>query len=192
MSFTRLLMGLALFIAVAALSPPRLIIYDSPHYTIHTDLGPEAAREAALRMTKMFEEYQHRTSAFTVKIHEKLPFYLYRHQADYIAAGGLLGSIGVFTGDRLMAYMKDDSSWKIVHVVVATLNSFLARAASQNQTFESADDFFQQASAGNLRAHPQDWLPRSLLTAALQQTDKAGTWSLTNGPRPRLICVTTK
>jgi hypothetical protein len=50
---------------------------------------------------------------------------------------------------------------------VATLTSFLARAAAQKQTFESIDDFVRAAAGHTLLSPASDQLPRSLLTAAL-------------------------
>ena len=91
--------------------------YDSPYYVIYSDLGRDAVREASIRLTKMFQEYTRRTSAFTVRINEKLPFYMFREPADYMAAGGLPGSAGVFKGDRLMATVRPadgSAAWHIV------------------------------------------------------------------------------
>lgn len=335
---------------------PQLSVYDSPHYKIYTDLGRDVGREAIVRMTEMFEEYRRRTSAFSVKIREKLPFYLFRNRSDYVAAGGPLGSIGVFTGDGLLAVMGDAGrvggvpdapsfswgtvqhegfhqfvhvvigralpvwvnegmaeyfgqavftgdgyvaglipparltrikhmirggahrpvaemmrvkrrewnqrmsstdylqAWSMVHflahgdggkyegsfnaflreagrtgvwdkawakhfgpdlaefeaawrtywlglppaptadryaqTIVATLTSFWARAVSRKQTYASIDAFFQEARAGTLRVHAEDWLPPSLLKSALDRVEQTGTWSLGKGPRPELICVT--
>jgi hypothetical protein len=81
--------------------------YDSKYYTIYTDLDPDAAREAVLRMTRMADEYHARTAGFAGEITAKFPFYLYTSAEDYYAAGGLSGTAGVFipdpTGGRLMA-----------------------------------------------------------------------------------------
>jgi hypothetical protein len=77
--------------------------YPSPYYTVHTDVDPEYAREAILRITRMAEEYHERTrTLFTGTINEKLPFYLFANIEDYYAAGGPPGSAGVFMGDKLM------------------------------------------------------------------------------------------
>ena len=96
---------------------PLLAHYDTPYYVIHTDLTGDAVREAALRLTKMAEEYHDRTRGFAGVIRERLPFYLVRDQATYHAAGGPVGSAGVFMGDRLMALAGEDwgdFSWKVV------------------------------------------------------------------------------
>ena len=73
--------------------------YESKYYTIYTDLDPDVEREAAARMTRMVDEYHERTKAFAGTIHAKFPFYLYKDEADYHAAGGWPGSAGVFIGD---------------------------------------------------------------------------------------------
>jgi hypothetical protein len=95
--------------------------YDTPHYILHTDISVEEAREADLRMTRMFEEYQRRTSSFTGQIKSKFPFYLFRNESDYIAAGGVKGSAGVYmegpTGSKLMAIAGEKANAYTWHVV---------------------------------------------------------------------------
>ncbi len=81
----------------------KLKLYESQYYMVYTDLGPEEAREAVLRMTRMAEEYHTRTAAFSGAIDHKLPFYLFAHREDYIKAGGRRDTAGVFTGSYLMA-----------------------------------------------------------------------------------------
>jgi len=343
--------ALLLTVLPAAVAQPRFVAYKSPYYSIHTDLDLDSAREATIRLTKMFEEYRGRTTAFTVKIQQQLPFHLFSRHEDYIAAGGFPGSAGVYTGGRLMAtvgpatsvvswkivqhegfhqfvdvvigrslpvwvdeglaeYFGEavftgdgfvsglvpswrlarikskitkgrfsplvdimyvtreewnarmsgndyDQAWSMVHFLahgdggkyeqpfngflrdagrtgvwdqawarhfgpdlgpfetawrkywlelpdnptanlyaratVETLTSFLARAVSRNQSFESAEAFFEQAQSGKLQAHPEDWLPQSLLASALAKVKETGTWSLSSQQRrenPSLTCVT--
>jgi hypothetical protein len=96
---------------------PLLSQYDSPHYVIHTDLDADTVREVSIRLTSRFQEYTQRTSAFNIRINEKLPFYMFTEHADYLAAGGLPGSAGVFTGDKLMATMglaTGPFSWRLL------------------------------------------------------------------------------
>ncbi len=85
----------------------KLKVYQTPYYVIHTDLDVEQVREAAIRMTKMFEEYKTRTAGFSGAITEKFPFYLFSKAEDYYAAGGIPRSAGAFMvdqqGSRLMA-----------------------------------------------------------------------------------------
>ena len=75
--------------------------YQTPYYVIHTDLTGDDLKEAALRMTKMAEEYHARTSAFAGSITQKLPFYLFTREQDYYNAGGPEGSAGVFDPNTL-------------------------------------------------------------------------------------------
>ena len=90
-------------LAVPSLADAQLKRYDTKYYVIHSDLDQDTVREAALRITKMVEVYADRCRSFTGKISTRLPFYLFRHPQDYYAAGGMPGSTGVFTGDKLMA-----------------------------------------------------------------------------------------
>jgi hypothetical protein len=77
--------------------------YVSRYYIINSDLDESIVKEADLRLTRMAEEYHQRTSGFSGTIREKLPFYLFGHEADYLAAGGTADSAGRFTGTELMA-----------------------------------------------------------------------------------------
>ena len=81
--------------------------YESRYYVIHTDLEPDAAREAYVRMDAMAEEYHRRTKGFGRTVRRKLPFYLFRSREDYYLAGGKIGSAGMFVvhprGSKLMA-----------------------------------------------------------------------------------------
>jgi hypothetical protein len=91
--------------------------HSTRYYVIHTDLDEDVVREATLRITKMAEEYARRTKAFSGKITSRLPFYLFRHAEDYHAAGGLPGSVGVFTGKKLMAVAGEqvtERTWKTI------------------------------------------------------------------------------
>ena len=83
--------------------PPKLKVYESPYYHVYTDIAPDSAREAVMRMTKMAETYHARTASFSGVIREKLPFYLFDTGDEYHAAGGMAGSAGVFDGRSLMA-----------------------------------------------------------------------------------------
>jgi hypothetical protein len=92
-------------------------VYESRYYLIHTDLSEDDAREAIIRMTRMFEEYRFRTQGFSGEINRRFPFFLYRRKLDYLAAGGPPGSGGVFMGDKLMAYSGDrvtSHTWAVV------------------------------------------------------------------------------
>lgn len=96
-----------------AVFPKNLKRYESPYYTIYTDVDRDNVREVILRMTKMAEEYHARTQRlFRGQMHDRLPFYLFSDAQAYYDAGALPGSGGVFivdqNGARLMAIaMKD-------------------------------------------------------------------------------------
>ena len=95
-----------------------LPVYQSPYYVVHTDVEVDDAREAAIRMTKMFDEYRNRTKGFSGQIRQKLPFYLFKSADEYHAAGGPPDTGGVFTGDALLAYVRgshpDAGTWHVV------------------------------------------------------------------------------
>ncbi|HTL28154.1 MAG TPA: DUF1570 domain-containing protein [Tepidisphaeraceae bacterium] len=98
-----------------AADPLRTI--ETKYYVIHTDLPDLAAREAAVRITMMAEEYHNRTQSFSGRIDQKLPFYLYQNVDDYVAAGGLKGSAGEFNGSALMAVAGEKTTgltWQII------------------------------------------------------------------------------
>ena len=105
----------------APIFPPTLKTTESPYYIIHTDLDLDATREAYVRMTRMFEEYQRRTAGFSGEIRGKFPFYLFKDEKDYAAAGGLKDSEGVFIvdsgGSRLMAIAGEKTTPYTWHVV---------------------------------------------------------------------------
>jgi hypothetical protein len=95
--------------------------YDSRYYTIYTDIDADEEKEAAIRMTRMAEEYHERTKSFAGVIRNKFPFYLYRSRDDYYNAGGPPGSAGVFISagadSKLMAiagrHLEQDT-WHVV------------------------------------------------------------------------------
>ncbi len=103
--------------ASAAQVRAALAVYDSPYYTIHTDLDADDVNEAIIRMTRMFEEYHQRTSAFSGEIRTKLPFYLFKNAGEYHAAGGPPETGGVFTGNALLAIAGDHANTRTWHVV---------------------------------------------------------------------------
>ena len=91
--------------------------YQTKYYVVYSDLAGPVVHEAALRMTLMVEEYQARTKGAAGELTKRLPFYLFSNPDDYYRSGGMPGSVGVFTGDRLMAIAGDavgDMTWHIV------------------------------------------------------------------------------
>jgi len=97
--------------------PATLKTYDSKYYVIQTDLAGDDVRETVLRMTKMAEIYYDRTRDFSGVINQRLPFLMFKNQADYARAGGMPGSAGVFNGEKLMAIAGEKVSAGTWHVV---------------------------------------------------------------------------
>lgn len=91
--------------------------YESPYYTIHSDLEPNLVREAYARLTAMAEEYHERTKGFSGAVRSRLPFYLFRREEDYHQAGGPEKSSGVFTGGKLMAVAENRAPAGLWHTV---------------------------------------------------------------------------
>ncbi len=92
--------------------------YPTRYYTIYSDLPLPQVREAELRMTRMAEAYHERTKDFAGSIHQRLPFYLFAHEQDYLDAGGLKDSAGIFdrSSQLLMAFVGDNpaETWHVV------------------------------------------------------------------------------
>src|SRR5580692_6239661 len=94
-----------------------LTVYQTPYYVMHTDLDPIMAREAALRMTRMAEEYHRRLGGFGGEIRTRLPFYLFKNLDDYYAAGAIHGSVGLFVGDALLACAGEHPNAETWHII---------------------------------------------------------------------------
>jgi hypothetical protein len=101
--------------------PQGLKRYDTPYYEIYSDLEPERVKEAALRMTRMAEEYRERTAEFSGQIRKRFPFLLFKNAADYYAAGAPPGSAGVYMyrgiEGKLMAIAGEESGAFTWHTV---------------------------------------------------------------------------
>ena len=101
--------------------PGSLKRYDTPYYEIHSDLEPERVKEAALRMTRMAEEYRERTAEFSGQIRKRFPFLLFKTAQDYYSAGAPPGSAGVYMyrgmEGKLMAIAGEESGAFTWHVV---------------------------------------------------------------------------
>src|SRR4051812_4081175 len=96
---------------------PDLPTYDTRYYTVHSDVSPDEAREAVVRMTAMAEEYSRRTKDFSGAIRSKFPFYLVRRQEDFAALGGIEGSAGFFNGQALVVHVPDRCDARTWHVL---------------------------------------------------------------------------
>jgi hypothetical protein len=94
--------------------------FDTPYYVVHTDLPPEGAAEAVVRMSRLGDELRRRTRdlGFTGRIESRLPFYLYARHEEYVKASGAPPeSAGTFDGDRLLAAATDSrgsATWNVV------------------------------------------------------------------------------
>jgi hypothetical protein len=93
--------------------------YRTNYYVMKTDVPEDMAREAQLRLDRMFEEYTARTAGFSRPSKDKLPVFLFTRKEDYHAAGGAVGSGGVFMvtrgNARLMAIAKsDERTWHVL------------------------------------------------------------------------------
>lgn len=86
---------------------------------------------------------------------------------------------------------KDPTALLYAKVQTQALTNFLARACCLHQKFASAHQFFARIANGTLRTYklPDNrWLPQTLLTHAARRAPKLGTWKLTPGGLPHLIC----
>lgn len=106
-------------LVLGAGAAPHLHSYETPYYIVHTDLPPEGAAEAVVRMTKLADVLRRETRAlrFTGRIDRRLPFYLFARRADYLATGAPPESAGAFLGDRLVAAADDGKGNPAWHVV---------------------------------------------------------------------------
>ena len=89
-----------------------------------------------------------------------------------------------------LTQVKNPSADAYAQAVACTMTSFFARAASQQQSFKSAEAFFKSARAGELKSHKLDWLPPGLLAKNLPLAARLGKWAIETPPRklPQLVC----
>jgi len=114
--------GAALLIAASAwtsvaVAQVTLPVYSTRYYVLNTDLDPNGVQEATLRITLMAEEYQRRTRGFAGQVRDRMPLYLFSKMQDYIAAGGMPGSGGVFTGSALAAVISPGDPSNTWHTI---------------------------------------------------------------------------
>lgn len=117
MIFLCVLCALGVSAVSFALGEPKLKTYQTRYYVLHTDLDDDGVQEATLRITLMAEEYHTRTKGLAGTVGERLPFYLFSTRRDYEAAGGVPGTAGLFSGDRLMAVVNPDNPAATWHAV---------------------------------------------------------------------------
>lgn len=92
--------------------PGVMKVVQTKYYTINSDMDDDFLAETWVRLDRMFEDYSLRTAALGRDYKDRLPVYIYSQHEDYLAAGGLPKSSGVFRhgggGARLMADVQDD------------------------------------------------------------------------------------
>ncbi len=77
-------------------------------------------------------------------------------------------------------------------VQTTTLTNFLARAYTLKQRFYSARHFLHAAGDGTLKVYHfpnRLWLPPDLLSHALHESTRVGTWAIDSSELPKLICT---
>lgn len=101
--------------ATASAQPMRM--FNTAYYSLKTNVSDADARETSLRITAMFEEYQHRTRGFAGTVNRKMPFELHREYQDYLNSSSAPGTAGIYDGNRLVAAFVKDSPEQTWHVV---------------------------------------------------------------------------
>ena len=88
-----------------------LVSYDTRHYKLYTDVDADLARDLAVRLDAMYDEYSRRLSAFGTSSVDRLDVYVFNKRADYneFIQERLPNTGGVFIPSRnvLCAYLED-------------------------------------------------------------------------------------
>jgi hypothetical protein len=108
---------LALLLPASVQAQLDLKIYNTKYYILKTDVNRDQVREIEQRLTLMAEEYDQRTRGFAGTVRDRLPVFVFRRAEDYYANGGVRGSGGAFTGDRLMVLAGDNLTPETWHRV---------------------------------------------------------------------------
>ena len=88
------------------------------YYILHTDLPEEQLALIIPHVDHMGAVYANRLAALSAQKSDwKLPFYLFARQEDYLAAGGMPGTVGVFQGERLLAITGEHTTQASWHVI---------------------------------------------------------------------------
>ena len=140
------------------------------HFLVHADEGKY--RQAFSAMIRDVSRGRNWIAAFQVRFGRSVKAFEKRYR------------------DWWLAQPENPTAELYIKAVVQTLTSFLARAVSQGQKFQTAEEFFREARSGNLKSHKTQWLPPSLLNRVLlyARNWKRG-WSLETPPRacPKLV-----
>src|SRR4051794_15900483 len=111
--------GVVILAILAAALPVRgqLRSYDAKYWQIRTDLDESDAREAIIRMGHLAGAYQELFNRVLPAPRGKLPCFLYRTEADYLAAGGIKQTGGFFDGSKLIVFTGDHAdlrTWQLI------------------------------------------------------------------------------
>jgi len=116
-------LGWVYILLIAVLCAPaaggQLRQYETPYYIIHSDMDSETVQEAIIRTSVMAADYVRLFSGFAGQINRKWEMYLFARHRDYIDAGGIEGSSGIFMRRgkdvRLMTFAQQRGvSWHTV------------------------------------------------------------------------------
>jgi Protein of unknown function (DUF1570) len=69
---------------LGAAPPPVLPVYQTRHYTLHTDVAPDLARDIAQRLDAMYDEYAKRLRAFGVGSSRTHDVWVFNRKIDYM------------------------------------------------------------------------------------------------------------
>jgi len=98
-------------------APTDLHTYETKYYILHTDLAPAEARAVVHHITLMAEEYNRRTTGMGKRVDRRLPLYLVQNSGTYFTLGGEPGTAGLYSGDKLLAFVRDPLSTETWHVI---------------------------------------------------------------------------
>jgi hypothetical protein len=108
---------LTFIVSTYAIAQQPMQRFETKYYILYTDVPRDQALEAAVRMTKMAEEYHTRTRDFSGAVRFKFPFYLYLTREEYNNDGGREGTDGVFDGEKLRAFGGQKLNNRTWHVI---------------------------------------------------------------------------
>lgn len=91
--------------------------YDTPYYTLKTNVSLDHAKEAGLRITTMFEEYKKRTSDFAGTVNRKMLFEMHDDYKTYVQSTRAPGTLGIYDTQRLVAFYQASDPIETWHTV---------------------------------------------------------------------------